>query len=73
MVVVHLWLQDNVRITGYVLEQAASPDAGGKSYRPAQGVKGPFINSDFGDTESVIIALRDDDAGYIQMRLSFAA
>ncbi|MGQ7855540.1 efflux RND transporter permease subunit [Pedobacter sp. WC2501] len=33
-----------------------------------QGVQGPVVDSDFGDTEALVIALESDDASYEQLR-----
>jgi multidrug efflux pump subunit AcrB len=68
MVVVHLWLQDNVRKPDMFWNKLRHQMLVAKAIDLPQGVKGPFINSDFGDTESLIIALESDDAGYIQMK-----
>jgi multidrug efflux pump subunit AcrB len=68
MVVVHLWLQDNVRKPDMFWNKLRHQMLVAKAIDLPQGVKGPFINSDFGDTESLIIAMESDDAGYVQMK-----
>ncbi len=39
-----------------------------KSLELPQGVRGPIVNSDFGDTESMIIGIESDEADYTQMK-----
>jgi multidrug efflux pump subunit AcrB len=68
MVVVHLWLQDNVRKPDMFWNKLRHQILVVKAIDLPQGVKGPFINSDFGDTESLIIGIESDDAGYVQMK-----
>ncbi|MGD0340186.1 MAG: efflux RND transporter permease subunit [Bacteroidales bacterium] len=68
MVVVHLWLQDNVRKPDMFWNKLRHQMLIAKAIDLPPGVKGPFINSDFGDTESLIIGMESDDAGYMQMK-----
>ena len=64
MVVVHLWLQDNVRKPDIFWNKLRHQLIVAKVLDLPEGVLGPFVNSDFGDTESMIIGLGSDNAGY---------
>jgi multidrug efflux pump subunit AcrB len=68
MVVVHLWLQDNVRKPDIFWSKLRHQLIAVKALELPPGVKGPIVNSDFGDTESMIISLESDEAGYTRMK-----
>jgi multidrug efflux pump subunit AcrB len=68
MVVVHLWLQDNVRKPDIFWSKLRHQLLVVKALELPQGVIGPVVNSDFGDTESMIIGIESDDAGYNEMK-----
>jgi len=64
MVVVHLWLQDNVRKPDIFWNKLRHQLIVAKVLDLPEGVIGPIVNSDFGDTESMIIGLGSSTAGY---------
>jgi multidrug efflux pump subunit AcrB len=64
MVEVHLWLRDNVRKPDIFWSKLRHQLITLKALELPQGVIGPVVNSDFGDTESMIIAIGSDNAGY---------
>jgi multidrug efflux pump subunit AcrB len=68
MVVVHLWLQDNVRKPDIFWSKLRHQLLVVKALELPQGVIGPVVNSDFGDTESMIIGIESDEAGYNEMK-----
>jgi multidrug efflux pump subunit AcrB len=68
MVVVHLWLVDNVSKPDIFWSKLRHQMLVVKALDLPQGVKGPIINSDFGDTESLVIGIESDDAGYTLMK-----
>ena len=68
MVVIHLWLQDNVRKPDIFWNKLRHQLLVVKALDLPEGVVGPFVNSDFGDTESMIIGLGSDNAGYNVMK-----
>ena len=68
MVVIHLWLQDNVRKPDIFWNKLRHQLLVVKALDLPEGVVGPFVNSDFGDTESMIIGLGSDNAGYNLMK-----
>jgi multidrug efflux pump subunit AcrB len=68
MVVIHLWLQDNVRKPDIFWSKLRHQLLVVKALDLPEGVAGPFVNSDFGDTESMIIGLGSDNAGYKVMK-----
>lgn len=72
MVVVHLWLQDNVTEPDIFWSKLRHQLLTVRGLDLPEGIKGPFVNSDFGDTESLIIALESDEAGYTQLRKEFS-
>jgi multidrug efflux pump subunit AcrB len=68
MVVVHLWLQDNVRKPDIFWSKLRHQFLIAKALDLPQGVIGPVVNSDFGDTESMIIGVESNEAGYTEMK-----
>ncbi len=72
MVELHIWLQDNVRKPDIFWNKLRHQLLVVKTLDLPQGVRGPFVNSDFGDTESMIIAISGKDAGFAELR-DFAA
>ncbi len=71
MVVVHLWLQDNVTEPDIFWSKLRHQLLTVRGLELPEGVRGPFVNSDFGDTESLIIALESDETEYNQLRSEF--
>jgi multidrug efflux pump subunit AcrB len=67
MVVVHIWLQDNVTKPDIFWSKLRHQLLLGKAIDLPQGVRGPVVNSDFGDTESLIIGMESDAASYSEM------
>ena len=61
---VHLWLQDNVRKPDIFWNKFRHQLAIVKSIDLPPGVRGPIVNSDFGDTESMIISIGSTSANY---------
>ena len=72
MMELHIWLQDNVRKPDIFWNKLRHQLLVVKTLDLPQGVRGPFVNSDFGDTESMIIGLSGKDAGFTELR-DFAA
>jgi len=68
MVVVHLWLRDNVRKPDIFWNKLRHQLLVVKELDMPQGVIGPVVNSDFGDTESMIIGIESDEAGYTELK-----
>jgi multidrug efflux pump subunit AcrB len=68
MVEIHIWLQDNVRQPDIFWSKLKHQLNVVKAVVLPQGTIGPVVNSDFGDTESMIIALSSDEAGYREMK-----
>jgi len=64
---IHVWLQDKVRKPDIFWSKLRHQLLVVKSIDLPAGVIGPVVNSDFGDTESMIIGIEGDDADYIQM------
>jgi multidrug efflux pump subunit AcrB len=68
MVEIHIWLRDNVRKPDIFWSKLRHQLLVVKSLELPQGVRGPFVNSDFGDTESMIIGIESDEADYTLMK-----
>lgn len=68
MVEIHIWLSDNVRKPDIFWNKLRHHLMVIKSIDLPGEVIGPVVNSDFGDTESMIIGIESDDAGYVQMK-----
>ncbi len=67
-VVVHIWLEDKVRYPDIFWNKLRHQMLVVRAIDLPQGVMGPFINSDFGDTESMIIGIESEDADYTQLK-----
>jgi len=68
MVVVHIWLQDNVRQPDIFWSKLKHELLVVKAVDMPQGVVGPVVNSNFGDTEAMIIGVESNEAGYTEMK-----
>ena len=68
MVVVHVWLQDDVRKPDIFWNKLKHELLVVKAIEMPQGVVGPVVNSNFGDTEAMIIGVESDAAGYTEMK-----
>lgn len=68
MVVIHLWLQDNVKEPDIFWSKLRHQLLLIRETGLPEGIRGPVVNSDFGDTESLIIGLGSDDAGYTNLK-----
>jgi multidrug efflux pump subunit AcrB len=68
MVEIHVWLQNNVKKPDIFWSKLRHQLLVVKSLELPQGVIGPVVNSDFGDTESMIIAIESDEADYTRMK-----
>jgi multidrug efflux pump subunit AcrB len=68
MVEIHVWLQDNVKKPDIFWSKLRHQLMVVRSLELPQEVMGPVVNSDFGDTESMIIGIESDEAGYVEMK-----
>lgn len=68
LVEIHIWLRDNIRKPDIFWSKLRHQLMVVKSLELPQGVRGPIVNSDFGDTESMIIGIESDEADYTQMK-----
>ncbi len=68
MVEIHVWLQDNVRKPDIFWSKLKHQLMVLKAIDLPQGVTGPVVNSDFGDTESMIMAVGSSTAGYQELK-----
>jgi|WetSurMetagenome_2_1015567.scaffolds.fasta_scaffold00015_88 multidrug efflux pump subunit AcrB len=68
MTVIHLWLQDNVRQPDIFWNKLKHQLLIARAIDMPQGVVGPVVNSDFGDTETMIIGVAGNEAGYTDMK-----
>jgi multidrug efflux pump subunit AcrB len=68
MVELHIWLQDNVKKPDIFWNKLRHQLMVIKAVELPQGVRGPVVNSDFGDTESMIIAIGSDNASFAEMK-----
>jgi len=68
MVELHIWLQDNVKKPDIFWNKLRHQLMVIKAVDLPQGVRGPVVNSDFGDTESMIIAIGSDSASFAEMK-----
>jgi multidrug efflux pump subunit AcrB len=64
MVEIHVWLNDNVRKPDIFWSKLRHQLLVIKSLEMPEGVRGPVVNAEFGDTESMIIAIESDEADY---------
>jgi multidrug efflux pump subunit AcrB len=69
-VVVNIWLRDNVRQPDIFWSKLRHELMVIKTINLPAGVRGPVVNSDFGDTEAVVIAVSGKEASYDQLRES---
>ena len=65
---IHVWLQDKVRKPDIFWSKLRHQLMVVKALELPHGVIGPVVNSDFGDTESIIIGIESDEADYVQMK-----
>ncbi|HBZ20868.1 MAG TPA: AcrB/AcrD/AcrF family protein [Bacteroidales bacterium] len=68
MVEIHIWLQNNVKKPDIFWSKLRHQLLVIRSLELPQGVIGPIVNSDFGDTESMIIGIESDEADYTLMK-----
>ncbi len=64
----HIWLQDKVRKPDIFWNKLRHQLMVIKALDLPPGVQGPFVNSDFGDTESMIIAIGDSSGNFTLMK-----
>jgi multidrug efflux pump subunit AcrB len=67
-VVVHIWLRDDVRQPDIFWSKLRHALLLVKTIDLPEGVIGPVVNSDFGDTEAMIIGIESNQAGYREMK-----
>lgn len=65
---IHIWLRDNVKEPDIFWSKLRHQLMVVKSLELPQGVIGPLVNSDFGDTESLIIGLESDETDYTVLK-----
>ncbi len=65
---IHVWLQDDVKNPDIFWSKLRHQLLFAKSLDLPQGVVGPVVNSDFGDTESMIVGIASDQAGFSTMK-----
>jgi multidrug efflux pump subunit AcrB len=68
LTVVNVWLKDNIRQPDIFWSKLRHELMVVKSLKLPPGVKGPILNSDFGDTEAIVIGITGDQAGYDQLK-----
>lgn len=68
MVVVHIWLQDNVRKPDIFWSKLRHQLLVAKAADLPDGVIGPVVNSDYGDTESMVIGIASNEAEYSELK-----
>lgn len=68
MTEVHIWLQDNVRTPDIFWNKLKHELLVVKAVDLPQGVVGPVVNSNFGDTETMIIGMESNSDGYAEMK-----
>ncbi len=68
IVVVSIWINDNVKKPDIFWNKLRHQLIVSKFIDLPQGVIGPVVNSDFGDTEALLIALESEDATYQQLK-----
>lgn len=68
MTVVHVWLQDNVRQPDIFWSKLRHQLLVVKATDLPAGVTGPVVNSDFGDTETMIIGLSGTEVSYSDLK-----
>lgn len=65
---IHVWLQDKVRKPDIFWSKLRHQMMVIKALELPHGVIGPVVNSDFGDTESIIIGINSDESDYVQLK-----
>lgn len=68
MVVIHVWLQENVKKPDIFWNKLRHQLMVVKAVNLPEGVKGPIVNSDWGDTEAVIIGIQSQGATYSELK-----
>ncbi|MCX6335433.1 MAG: efflux RND transporter permease subunit [Bacteroidia bacterium] len=68
MVVIHLWLRDNVREPDIFWSKLKHELLMAKALDLPLGVVGPVVNSNFGDTEAMILGVESNEAGYTEIK-----
>ncbi|RZJ25359.1 MAG: efflux RND transporter permease subunit, partial [Flavobacterium sp.] len=68
MVVVNVELGENVKQPDVFWSKLRHQLLVVKSLDLPQGVRGPIVNSDFGDTEALVIGIESDNASYAQLK-----
>ncbi len=62
--VITVWLKENIRQPDIFWSKLKHELMVVKSLQLPAGVRGPLLNSDFGDTEAIVIGITGDHAGY---------
>lgn len=68
MVVVNVELGEKIKNPDVFWSKLRHQLLVGKSIDFPQGVRGPVVNSDFGDTEALVIGIESDEASYVQLK-----
>ncbi|MGV3557786.1 efflux RND transporter permease subunit [Larkinella arboricola] len=68
MVVVNVELGENVKNPDVFWSKLRHQLLVVKTLDLPQGVRGPIVNSDFGDTEALVIGIESDEASYAQLK-----
>lgn len=68
MSVINVELEENVKNTDIFWSKLRHELMVAKVLDLPVGVKGPFVNSDFGDTEALVIGIESDSADYAQLK-----
>ncbi|SFW12696.1 efflux RND transporter permease subunit [Chitinophaga sancti] len=68
MVIVNVELGEKVKNPDVFWSKLRHQLLVGKSIDFPQGVRGPIVNSDFGDTEALVIGIESDSATYTQLK-----
>ncbi len=68
IVELHVWLQDNIRQPDIFWSKLRHQLMVLKAVDLPQGVRGPVVNSDFGDTETMIMGLSSVEAGFAELK-----
>jgi multidrug efflux pump subunit AcrB/outer membrane protein TolC len=67
VVVVNVWLNNNVKKPDIFWNKLRHQLLVSKQIDLPQGVVGPIVNSDFGDTEAMLISIESSDATYTEL------
>lgn len=67
VVVINVWLNDDVKKSDVFWNKLRHQLILAKSLGLPEGVRGPIVNSDFGDTEALLIAVESDHSTYQQL------